>query len=774
VWSSLQQAPFDPEKSAAVSNLTLARDRLRLTLLEGSIQFTRPVEGLVFGAAFQGRGRVQATPPNETERQQLRLFVGKDTLDMEFTEAAFSFTDATYEEVARQVKWAAAGGAQLARTYLNRQEAREDAGAELVPRLFKGVLSGDRKRTALFVADLKTNDKGWIHLRSDGLELEEIAVGRWTQWEIAHRGFDSWLQFPAGDRSAAEAYRDPLAREDFRIRGYRIEAAVTGGAELRATAQVAVEHRAGGERVLLFELDSNLRVESVQEGGRPLTFFQPRDPKDRPQSYGDYIAVVLPEAARAGQSQTLEFRYGGKRVIRKVGAGSYFCQSYGWYPTRPNSFAARADFEINFRYPKDYTLVATGNKVSETRDGNLGVSSWKSDVPLAVAGFAFGDFKVTADKAGSVDVEIYANRRADDSLAAISGSSSLPGGPEARPSLGNLSPAALAKVMGVEMANTLRLFERYFGPYPYKRLAVTNIPYAYGQGRPGLVYLSAISFLDSTQRNALGITKHTEITDFFRAHESSHQWWGHRVGWKSYHDQWLSEGFAQFSGNLYVQFRQNEKEYVSRLRQDREELLSRDQKNRVYESLGPVWMGTRLAAADSPDAYSIVVYNKGGWVLHMLRSLLFDPRGQNPDARFIAMMQDFCQTFHNQPASTEDFKTIAEKHMIPAMDLDGNGRLDWFFRQYVYGTGVPEYQFRYNIADAGNGQWKISGAVTPRKVPAGWKDALRLYAHTGGRPVRLAWLLGSDRELPFEFVLPIKPQKLSLNDNEDILADIKQ
>ena len=688
VWNSLLAPTFDAERSAKVNQVTLVRDRLRITLMDGVIQFVQPLEGVVFGAAFKGHGRLQVAPPNALEAQQLRLFTKQDSLDMQFTEAAFSFADGAFEELAGQAEWTTSSGAQLAGLYRKRQKKREDAGAELLPRLLKSILSADRKRTALFFADLKTKEKGWIHVGFDALEPEEITVGRWTRREKG-KGFDTWLSFPASGRSASEAFRDPLEKQDIRITRYNINATVTRGAELRATTQVTVSHRAAGERVLLFELDSNLRVEFVKDvHGEDLPFFQPRDPKGRDQSFGDYVAVVLPEATRAGQSQTLEFRYGGKHVIRKVGGGEYFCQSYGWYPTRPNSFASRTDFEMTFRSPKRYKLVATGNKISETTDGKTTISVWKSDLPLAVAGFAFGDYKVYTEKAGSVEVEIYANRQ----------TLLLPGS-----GLGNLSPSRQAKTMGAEMANILRLFENYFGPYPYKRLAVTNIPYSYGQGWPTLIYLSAISFLNSTQRNALGITEHVELTDFFRAHEASHQWWGHRVGWKSYHDQWISEGFAQFSGNLYVQFRKNEKEFRNRLRQDKDELLrGRDRRNRAYESLGPVWMGRRLSSGDSPRGYATVIYNKGGYILHMLRMMLKE-RSRDPDARFKAMMQDFCQMFHNKPASTEDFKAIVEKHMNPVMDLDGNGRMDWFFLQYVYGTGVPEYRFRYTVQGARGG-----------------------------------------------------------------------
>ncbi len=776
IWQGLERPAFDPDKAAAIREVTLLRDRIRITFVEGAIQLARPAAGAVFGAAFHGRGRVEISPAEDTEKQQLRLFTGKDTLDMTFTEAAFVFTDGVAEELGSRVQWAPSADNRPGRLYQERQEAREDAGAELLPRLFKGILSGDRKRTALFAADLKTADKGWVHIRFDALDLEETSVGRWSNWG-GFTGFDRWLSFPAGEKKATEVFRDPFAREDFRIRSYRIDAAVTAGAELHATTQVTLDHRTPGERVLLFDLDANLRVESVKDArGATLPFFQPRDPKDRNQSYGDYVAVVLPEPAKTGQQQALEFRYGGKRVIRKHGSGNFFCQSYGWYPGGGNHFAARADFEMTFRSPKRYTLVATGAKTGESVDGDVAVTSWKSDLPLAVAGFAFGDYKLHLEKVGSVAVEIYANRQPDDVLRAIQdGASNLPGEmPSSRPAIGSLTPARLGPLMATEMGNMLRLFEIYFGPYPYKRLAVTNIPYPYGQGWPMLIYLSAISFMDSTQRQALGITQHTELTDFFRAHEASHQWWGHRVGWKSYHDQWISEGFAQFSGNLYVLFRQNEKEFVSRLRQDKQELLTRDQKNRSYESLGPVWMGQRLSSADAPAGYARVIYNKGGLILNMLRSMLLDPRSQQADARFAAMMRDFCSTFHNQPASTEDFKVVAEKHMLPAMDLDGNGRLDWFFRQYVYGTGIPEYQFQYKVQETGGGKWRVAATVTPKKVPPGWKDLLRLYLHANDRAVRLGWIPASDKEQTHEFELPLKPQKISINHNEDTLADIRQ
>ncbi len=774
VWAALQTPRFAGGKVLTPSNLTLVRDRIRITLVSGTLWLAPPVAGVQFAAEFRGQGRVQVTPPNPLEAHQLVVFTGKPILEMEFSEAVFTFSDQTAEELLKQAPPTDAAAGAAGALYNKRLEDRENVGAELVPRLFQSVLSADRKRTALFAADLKTKEKDWVLFRYDALEPEEVRVGRWLNWAPRFVGFDTWQSFPAGDRPASEAFRDPLAREDFLIKGYKISASVTSGAELGATSTVRLTHRVAGERVLRFEFDSNLRITSVKDAqGAALPFFQPRDPKDRDQSYGDYVAVVLPAPARAGEELTLDFVYAGKRVVRKVGPGNYFCQSGGWYPTRPNNFATRADFDLTFRNPKAFTLVATGSKTGETRDGDQIITTWKSDIPLAVAGFAFGEYKVHTETVGATEVSIYANRQADDSMGGLLQAIDSAGASSGF-ALGSLTPVAMAKTMGQEMVNTLRVFEAYFGPYPFKKLAVTNIPFSYGQGWPGLIYLSMLSFLDGTQRNQLGIRDQVGISDFFRAHESSHQWWGHRVSWKSYHDQWLSEGFAQFSGNLYVQFSKNTKEFVSRLKIDRRDLSVGDLKNRRLESLGPVWMGLRLASADAPDGYSTVVYSKGGLILNALRMMLNDPRAQNQDQRFIAMMKDFCQTYNNQAASTEDFKAVLEKHMAPVMDVEGNGRMDWFFRQYVYGTGIPKYEFRYSVQPAADGKFTLNGTLNQSDVPPGWMDLLPLYLESGGRTLRAGWITVTKPMETFTIALPMKPDKVMINANEDVLAEVKQ
>ncbi len=786
IWRALWQPGFEGGKAFKVSNLELARDRIHLTLTSGQVVFAQPAQGAVYAAVFRGSGRLRVEPPNEIEKRQLRLFTGKDVLDMAFSDAVFSFSDKTYDEIAKQAGEPGAGDSSVAKTYLDRQEERENYGDKIFPRLVKGVLSDNKQETEFFYAEVKTAEKGWVFAQMDALDPKEIEIGRWVSYGPVHLA-DTWMHFPRGNRPSAEAWKNPVAREDFLPDNYKIFATAAADAHLDARAGVEVRPQWSGERVLQFLLDSNLRLREVKDtaSGRALPFVQAQERKDRIQSYGEYVSVLYPEPLTAGKTYALEFSYGGKRVIRSMGPGVFFCQSFGWYPAR-NNFALRSNFEITFRSPRRYALVATGRKQSDTTDGSDAISVWKSEKPVAVSGFAYGDVKIEKVKAGNVDVEVYANKQPDDQMRNIlriteGGATELStasSGERERTgfALGTLSPAGMAGRIASDTARSIQLFEAYFGPYPYSRLAVSTIPFSYGQGWPTLLYLSALSFMDSFQRKQFGVSARGEktITDFFRAHETSHQWWGHKVAWKSYHDQWLSEGFAEFSGNLYLLFNSGEADYLDRLRQSRKAMELKDDKGHIIEQVGPIWMGVRLNSSESTGAYQVLVYGKGGYVLHMLRMMLFDPQNQRHDQRFQAMMRDFTQTYDNQAASTEDFKAIVEKHMTPSMDIESNQRMDWFFRQYVYGTGIPEYRFSYQMQDAGNGQWKITGTVTRSGVQDDWMDILPIYIQRGKGSIRLGFVNALQPQTPIEFMLPFKPDKVSLNNYEDIFAEVKQ
>jgi hypothetical protein len=415
VWNALSAPVVDAAKFAHAENVVITRDAIRITLVDGTIQFLRPVNGIVFGAVFHGNGRLEAVPPNPLEAHQLWLFTKQSKLDMAITEATFSFTDTFAEEIAKEVKFQASGPASDD-LYANRQRDREEVAAEYLPRLFKGVLSPDRRRTAYFLADFKTKEKGWVEVRYDAMQPEQIRVGRWGDLGPA-KVRDVWMNFPAAGQDFRHAYDDPSALQDFLIPGYQISTHLADNADLFATAHATVQPRYSGERVLLFSLDSNLRLSSVKDAqGRNLEFFQARERKERSQSYGDYVAVALQEPTQAGRPEVLEFQYGGKHVVVKVGNGNYFCQSFGWYPSAfaselgVDEFAFRSDFDLTFRNPKKYSLVATGNKISETTDGNQLISNWKSVMSVKSAGYDVDIDEISTDKKKNIQIGRAASR----------------------------------------------------------------------------------------------------------------------------------------------------------------------------------------------------------------------------------------------------------------------------------------------------------------------------------------------------------------------------
>jgi aminopeptidase N len=182
-------------------------------------------------------------------------------------------------------------------------------------------------------------------------------------------------------------------------------------------------------------------------------------------------------------------------------------------------------------------------------------------------------------------------------------------------------------------------------------------------------------------------------------------------------------------------------------------------------------MGLRLNTPKAPGAYNLLVYPKGGYILHMLRWMMYDR--QQGDQRFINMMRDFVKTHFHQNASTESFKRVAEKHMRPGMDLDGNRRLDWFFNQWVYGTEVPRYRFEYNITPAGEGEYVIKITLTQSEVSETFKMLVPIYLDFDGKVVRLGDVaIAGSRTVSDEIKpkLPQRPKRMLINTYHDVLA----
>jgi aminopeptidase N len=175
-----------------------------------------------------------------------------------------------------------------------------------------------------------------------------------------------------------------------------------------------------------------------------------------------------------------------------------------------------------------------------------------------------------------------------------------------------------------------------------------------------------------------------------------------------------------------------------------------------------------LISPRSESAYQHVTYAKGAYVLEMLRSIMYSPQDQ--DKAFIAMMHDFVESHREKPASTESFKAIVEKHMTKGMDLAGDGKLDWFFNEWVYGTQVPKYHFEYQLTPAEEGKVKLHMTLTQSEVDERFGMLVPVFADFGKGMVRIGQMgIAGNSTKSSDVLLPAKPKSVALNAYKDIL-----
>lgn len=763
-----------------VSNLTLKRDVGVFTLRNGQVSFLAPVMDRVVKGVFVGEGEFTLAPATKLERDHMRLVTEIDSMAERFGKTVFCFTDDTYKEIKRQAQPAEAelGAKQLVRDFETRVRYRTERPRSLVEYLLVGNAENveaeilkdiyNPKRPGFFTAYMFGSKYADLRFLVKPLgAVSQILAPE----EVALINLD-----PGGERDGIlylahleSEYKNGSAssEEDHSIidaQHYRMETVIDGGEKLTANSEVSFKALSDGDRVLSFGLLPNLRVTRVTLGGQEVHFIQEQRKED-----GSFY-VVLSEAMVKGQEYKVAIDYQGNKVVEDAGGGNFAVGARtSWYPS-VNAFNDRATFDLTFKVPNQYTLIGVGKLVKEWREGNFAASQWVSDVPLAVAGFNYGLFKKKeiTDGETKYKIEGYATTELPDYIRNRPTMSGVTAGE-------SITPSQLTDNAIVDAQNSMRIFTRWFGEAPYGRIAITQQPQAnFGQSWPTLVYLPLISFMDSTQRYMLLNRISGRLTDFIQVvtpHEVAHQWWGHIVGWASFHDQWLSEGFADFSAGLFLQATEkNPDKYLSFWNRHRETILEKNQWNRRANDAGPIWMGLRLNTFKNSSAYNRLVYPKGGYILHMLRSMMYDPK--TGDERFIAMMRDFVKTHFNQNASTEGFKRVVEKHMTPKMDLDQTGKMDWFFNEWVYGIEVPSYKLEYSISRESDGKFLLTAVLTQSGVSENFKMLVPIYLDLDGNIVRLgqANVTGNSSTPEFKVRLPQKPRRVLINANHDVLA----
>jgi hypothetical protein len=747
--------------SATVKGLALNRDRAHMSF-DGTFYFASRIDGRVTGVVFIGDGRFSAeVPPSEFEKDNVRRMMGADIVESDFKTAVLRFSDDTFERLGQSVTEAGAV-TQHAQKLATEAEARmlKQSGANIAARIAQSILN--QEKPGFFFASFEGGKRGRFSLVLD--YQNRIPVGNFAL-DGGEKGlifaydsgtFDNeiWMAFYSEQDYERRSVTYSDVNDLIDVSHFDMDIDLREHKKyVRLREQVESEARFGHLRAISFHVGEDLgeyeswrlkkqmRLQQARLGGVELAFAQ--------EDWEGGFTVFLPDEVTAGQKLDFDFMLQGDFMYdaESVENCHYPRSNESWFAR--HGYLDRATFDLTFRHPKKLKIASVGVRLSEVPDAedkNVVVTKYRMQQPVPLVTFALAPFErhtqmVKWEQGGVGDpIPVEFN--------------SLPG----------RMLAIKEDFILAELDNSLRYFTSLFGKYPYPTFGAAFHPFAFGQGFPTLLMIPATD-------------KASRYTYVFIAHETAHQWWGDIVSWRSYRDQWLSEGFAEYSGILYTGLRSGpgaRDELISRLRsslKDPPETLTGLGKGRLVD-VGPIILGHRLETRKTGGAYQALIYNKGALVLRMLHFLLSDPGTGKGDA-FFAMMTDFVNRYRDRFASTDDFRMVANEHFAktPTAQKYKLNNLDWFFRQWVYRTELPSYHMEYQLEDQADGKSMLTGTVIQENVPNDWFMVLPIVISFGGKQEARGTVHAYGSRSSFQIKLPARPVKVELDPQHWVLSE---
>jgi len=743
LYNELRQLDFDTTRIAEVKDITFHRDIANFYLEEGTIYFLKPIsfngKDYVTGALFIGDGTFSFRPPTRIEREQLARFYKKElsenlTFEKEFNVLSLRFADTTFTELEKKLTFHTGSIKQNVMDELDNcnNYIFEERNIDIFPHLIGSLTSalGD----GYFYAHIGERDREPVFFTCNPYFVEEI--------EFAKRLSKlNYVQETINQFHKRKDYVDRINLEEeskdcINIKDYQMDARIETGGDFSAKVNIGFDVVKNRVDVIVLIIAPKLKIDKVlDDNGTPLSFIK----EDKSAEL-----IIFPERSLTkGEKVNIFISYNGD-VVENI-YGNFYIKSPGlWYPRY--GWLSRTSYDLTFKTPKQYEFVSIGKKVEDRKEGNYRITRWVQETPIQSASFNIGLFKTyDINLKGIPPITVLMSEVGRIEIAHYLASKGI--------SIGK----HMEKQVGADIANSIQLFQHLFGPYPCEKIYVSQIPYTYGEAFPGFIHLPWDNFQISE------IWGEEEI---FRAHEVAHQWWGVTVGVKTYHDMWLAEGFAEYSALWYMQWvKKDTKRFFQILDGWKNKILS----NRKYilgsgAEAGPIWLGYRTSSSKTRGDYSLIVYKKGAYVLHMLRNMLMDLKTMNDD-RFTDMLQDFYNTYKGKDASTEDFKHIVEKHCGEDMD--------WFFNQWIYGTDIPTYKFSYYTSEKPDGKYIIHCRVIQENVPDDFKMYVPITIKFKGNKSVCLRITVNKPTVELSFPSPMKPEKIIFNDFNSVLAKVK-
>jgi hypothetical protein len=782
---------FELQGKASVAKLKLRRDRVAMSFT-GDFYFMAPVNGRVTGAVFIGEGTVESSaPPNPYEQEILTKFLNAEYISSHFRQAVFRFSDDTFDIIGKGADKSGTAPAE-AQKLASEMEPRllKETGINVSSRLLLSLANNEKQ--GFFLAQFDKGELGrFTFLLDPQARIPSLVFGinsgekvMMFRYEANSYGNDIWIATYSMDDFSQKLSGGSFL-SDFNLvapLNYKMEIDLRDPRKILAT-QIHIDFQSLDDnlRVISMMLNEGLTsrdndynrqkysmlAKSAKLAGQDIPFIQ--------EEMEIGLTLLLPKAMPKNEKFSVDLQIAGDSVDRQRAIENfYFPQSpsSSWYPRY--GLLARSTFDLIFRHRKNDKISSIGALVREAEspdEKGVQLTEFKIDKPINSITFTAGllerHTKVFKPSGGN-DIQF-----SFDSISAT---------------IANVKEQFIL----TEMENAVNGFSILLGPYPYLDYRATYHP---SQSQQGYATLIRFPKMDEANRNTFKVI----------GRQAAYQWLGNFVGWRSYRDQWLGDGFAEYCGMLYTRLRENGRDYSMKelIKTARFNLFNTTPTTDTgsgkgkLPDIGSLLLGKRLTTRNSLNADQLI-QNKGALVMRMLHFLFTDPASSRFDLfntdpskvdLFKKMLTDFVQQYGGKQASTEEFMEVASKHFAETpigmrfkqLGIEG---LDWFTDQWVKGSKIPSYRLEYRVESEGD-KPVMTGTIYQENVgkkqenadttqentdkEKDWYMPLPLLIKSGGKEYRvLVFAIGPKTPLP---KIPIKPDSIELDPDMWILSE---
>jgi hypothetical protein len=766
---------LDVTKVYRIRDVTFDREDLHFSLNEGWLIEGQEVAGHVTAAFFIGDGEVLVIPPDLRERSSLALFLNAAVFEEKFSSAYFRFFD---DHFLQELEPGLRAG--------ENPDIIDKANAAA-----KELSKGDALRLLMAYLNTPANESKaprFLHARLVGVvhstfdvfydeaAAEQIDVGQIGYAPGGLAFYNVWTSFASRSHRGEEP--SAITGAALLPKSFHVTAHIHPPEALDGDAELDLEVLQPESRAVVFEMSRDLKVSLVTLDGKPVEFLQNEaiEGSRIAREGNDYVAVILPSGLSKDEHLKLRFLYSGT-VLADAGNGLLYVGSRGqWYP---NLGLSMAMFDLEFRYPSEWTLVATGKKTESQTVYGEQVSRWVSERPIPVAGFNLGHYQQLETLAGAVKVDSYSAAGVERSFPVtkqvVPEPALRPGHPLTNPAVEVVvpPPRPAGEIAASEAAAAIEYLGPRIGQYPFSSLSLTQIPGSSSQGWPGLIYLSSFVFVPQQARGP-GAASEFDRVLFDRLmvpHETAHQWWGDSVYWTTYRDKWISEALANYSAMLSFE-RDSPKDFRTVLDFYRQRLAAKNQEGRANREAGPVTLGYRLNSSIFPEGWDLVAYGRGTWLMHMLREFFRDGNhSSDPDVVFFSVLRGLQHDYSGKQMSTLDMQHAFERALPKSLYYDGKPSLSWFFDGWVNGTAMPRYELSNVRFDRRGAGLRVSAKLLQKDAPDELVTAVPIYAELAKGDSRfVARVFADGSETSFTLTVPQGTKKLLVDPHGTVLT----